>query len=124
MRSDSAFGGEIGLVHIGRREEKFLDARFSRWLQRVLLLAGGLPAMSLTQKLFTLFVSRATAEAMEAESRQWMTTCECGHEVSVWDRGGVRYKAAGNPRWRLRCSSCGKKSWHRVSKREADVTTP
>ena len=56
-------------------------------------------------------VPKPTAEAMEAESRAWLMTCsECGHSVSVWDAGGLRYKAAGEPRRRARCAGCGDKT--------------
>jgi hypothetical protein len=30
--------------------------------------------------------------------------------------GGIRYKAAGEARWRLRCPHCGQTGWHRVHK--------
>ena len=34
------------------------------------------------------------AAQAEAESRQWMIRCEaCGYEQSVWDAGGMRWKA-------------------------------
>jgi hypothetical protein len=57
---------------------------------------------------------RATA-AMEAESRAWMMQCpHCGFERSVWDAGGIRYKAAGSPRWYQRCASCGRRGWQKV----------
>jgi len=57
----------------------------------------------------------STAEAMEAESREWVMTCQrCGHEQSIWDAGGIRYKAAGEPVRRARCAGCGEKCAHRV----------
>lgn len=57
----------------------------------------------------------ALASRIEAESRQWMMQCRtCGHEVSVWDAGGIRYKASG-PVWRLgRCANCGRVGMLRV----------
>lgn len=74
-----------------------------------------------SQKLFTGLVSPATAARMEAESRQWMVQCpECGYERSVWEMGGVRYKATGTSRQRMRCPQCGKTSWHKVY-RQADA---
>lgn len=57
---------------------------------------------------------RATA-AMEAESRAWMVQCpHCGAERSVWDSGGIRYRAAGTSRLYRRCFACGKRGWHKV----------
>jgi hypothetical protein len=53
--------------------------------------------------------------AMEAESRSWIVECPaCHYGRSVWDMGGVRYRAAGNARQLLRCPQCGKTGWHRL----------
>ena len=55
--------------------------------------------------------------AMEAESRQWLTKCpNCGHTSNIWDIGGIRYKAYGNPRTGIWCSACGKLGMHTVTK--------
>lgn len=52
---------------------------------------------------------------MERESRQWMVQCTgCGHEISVWEAGGIRYRAKGTVRRLGRCSQCGKTSMLRV----------
>lgn len=48
------------------------------------------------------------AASMEQESRGWYMRCPCGAETSVWDMGGVRWKAAGNPVRNGRCASCGR----------------
>ena len=52
-------------------------------------------------------VSPSLMQRIEAESRSWLMQCQkCGHEISVWDAGGMRYKALG-PVWRLgRCVNC------------------
>jgi ribosomal protein S27E len=71
--------------------------------------------MSRTQRFFTRFAGAETAAAMEAHSRAWLVRCpNCGHERSIWELGGIRYKAAGNPRLRLTCPNCGKAGWHEV----------
>ena len=73
--------------------------------------------MSRTQRFFTRLAGAETAAAMEAHSRAWLLHCpDCGHERSIWDIGGIRYKAAGNPRTRtrMRCPKCGKTGWHKV----------
>ena len=45
---------------------------------------------------------------IEAESRQWMIQCpKCRHEVSVWDSGGMRYRARGTVYRFGRCRGCG-----------------
>jgi hypothetical protein len=54
---------------------------------------------------------------MEAESRAWKARCEvCRSERSVWDLGGIRWKAAGNPRRRLPCGNCGRVTWQVLGK--------
>jgi hypothetical protein len=75
--------------------------------------------MSGTQKLITRLVPRRWAESMEAESRTWMMRCPCGHEQSVWEAGGIRWKAAGNPRRRARCPGCGEVTWQQLYKKSA-----
>ena len=72
------------------------------------------------QKLFTGLVSPATAAKMQAESESWVYQCPyCGFERSVWDAGGVRYKAAGTARVLRRCPQCGRAAWQRVVRRAA-----
>lgn len=76
--------------------------------------------MSVIQKLFTAFLSPQAAADMEAESRSWMVRCpSCGHARSMWELGGIRWKAAGNPRRYLRCPQCEKSSWHTVARQGA-----
>jgi DNA-directed RNA polymerase subunit RPC12/RpoP len=73
--------------------------------------------MSGIQKLFTRLFARSAASkaAMEAESRSWMIRCPaCGYERSVWETGGVRYKAYGTSYQLRRCPHCGKLTWHKV----------
>ena len=63
------------------------------------------------------FMSPATKAAAEAESRQWIATCpNCGKATSIWDLGGLRYKAAGNPSRGMTCKACGKYGMHPVAK--------
>jgi hypothetical protein len=74
--------------------------------------------MSLVQRLVTALVPRSWAQAMEDESRAWTARCEtCGTERSVWDLGGIRWKAAGSPRRRLSCPECARTTWHRLQRR-------
>jgi hypothetical protein len=76
--------------------------------------------MTLIQKLVTTVLPRRWAAAIEADSRAWMARCPCGHEMSVWDAGGIRYKAAGNPVKLFPCPHCGP-TWHRLYKKPADA---
>jgi DNA-directed RNA polymerase subunit RPC12/RpoP len=73
--------------------------------------------MSRTQRFFTRFAGAETAAAMEAHSRAWLVQCpHCGFERSIWELGGIRYKAAGNPRMLGTCPNCGRRGWHKVHK--------
>jgi DNA-directed RNA polymerase subunit RPC12/RpoP len=73
--------------------------------------------MSAIQKLFTAFLSQKAAADLEAESRSWMVRCpSCSFERSIWELGGIRWKAAGNPRRYMRCPQCGKGGWHTISR--------
>lgn len=72
--------------------------------------------MSSIQKFLLTILPDAWAKSMEAESREWMHICPCGHARSSWELGGVRWGAAGKPRRLLMCPSCGKWNWHVVSR--------
>jgi len=73
--------------------------------------------MSFVQRLLTAMVPRSWAASMEAESRAWMARCEsCGTERSVWDLGGIRWKAAGDHLLWLKCPGCGRGRRHRLRK--------
>ena len=75
---------------------------------------------SLIQKLFKMFVSQATYAEMEKESRAWMIQCEkCKYENSVWELGGIRWKAAGKPKMYRLCANCGERGWHQLYKKTA-----
>jgi hypothetical protein len=76
-------------------------------------------AMSWVQTLVTNWLPAEWAAAMEAESRAWRMRCPCGREISVWDAGGIRYKAAGNPKRRFPCPHCGP-TWHTVYKKTVE----
>jgi hypothetical protein len=56
------------------------------------------------------------AEA-ESESRRWIAACPtCQSANSVWDVGGMRYKAAGKPIKLAQCPNCRKIRLHRFEK--------
>ena len=69
--------------------------------------------LSPAQRLLTLLLF-PFAGSMERESRSWMATCRCGHSKSIWERGGIRWLAAGEPRRLAFCDSCGGRTCHRV----------
>jgi RNase P subunit RPR2 len=73
--------------------------------------------LSRTQAVF-LKLSGKSAAAIERETREWFVVCQnCGHAVSVWDMGGIRYKAKGNQKTRKTCPSCGERGWHSYERR-------
>jgi DNA-directed RNA polymerase subunit RPC12/RpoP len=74
-------------------------------------------SMNAIQKFFTSILPKSSAQNMEDESRKWMLTCSsCGYKASVWELGGIRWKAYGNPQKYRRCPECGKFSWMTVTK--------
>ncbi|MEA2511593.1 MAG: hypothetical protein QOF01_4024 [Thermomicrobiales bacterium] len=76
-------------------------------------------ATSRFQRLIGRLVPRSWATAMEAESRDWLVRCPaCGFERSIWDLGGIRWKGRGTSWTWLRCPACGKRGWHKVSRRD------
>jgi|GEM_PF-1144679 len=78
--------------------------------------------MGTVQKLFKSVLPSNLAKSMEAESREWMVRCnDCGNEISVWDAGGIRWKASGNPIRRIKCPKCDKVSSHSVYKKNSSA---
>jgi len=77
--------------------------------------------MTLLQKILLAFLPVGKRAEAEAESRRWQMTCAaCGHARSVWDLGGLRWKAAGNPAAIRKCPACGTTGKHMLQKRSAN----
>lgn len=72
--------------------------------------------MNLVQSIFSKVMPRSVADRMEAESRAWKATCPCGCSLSIWERGGVRFEASGNPRQLLKCPECRHWTMHTVTR--------
>ena len=90
---------------------------WGRWLAGRLtqrLSKAKLTVMTFVQRFFSAVLPHSWATAMQAESRSWMVRCTCGYERSVWELGGIRWKAKGSPRRLMRCPQCGENSWHTV----------
>lgn len=84
--------------------------------------------MSTIQDLAKRWLPKSWADSMEQESRHWIIECpECGNFKSVWDAGGIRWKAKSyGKRIRTRCSQCGQTVWATVdyyAKLPEDETT-
>ena len=73
---------------------------------------------SLSQRIVLGLMPHRAAE-IERESREWLVICpHCGDSRSLWDLGGVRYKAASKgKRMGIRCPACGKRSMAKVERR-------
>jgi hypothetical protein len=73
------------------------------------------------RKILRLIMSEERFARMEAESRDWYWTCSsCGHEFSVWDAGGIRYRARGNPTRLVRCPMCETAAMLRLKRRSEE----
>lgn len=73
--------------------------------------------LSRTQRIVLGLMPGGWRASAEAESRQWVMTCpRCGATQSVWDGGGIRFKAKGRPWIRARCGSCGERSMQRLER--------
>jgi len=69
--------------------------------------------MSSSQRIITLLLF-PFARSIRRHSESWLLSCPCGFTESVWDRGGIRWLASGEPRLYSTCSSCANRTWHRV----------
>jgi hypothetical protein len=66
--------------------------------------------MTLIQRLVVSLLPKRWSDAIRTESQSWLLSCSvCGVTRSVWDMGGIRYKAASTGRrvvvW---CGQCKK----------------
>ncbi len=55
--------------------------------------------------------------AVREGTKRWLLECPCGFRRDLWDAGGVRYMAAGEPRRLAWCPGCRKATWHRLRKK-------
>ncbi len=72
--------------------------------------------LSLAQKITKFFASASLFEKMKADSMLYRFTCACGKETSIWEIGGIRYKAYGKPTTGVKCPHCGKFSMRKIYK--------
>ena len=70
--------------------------------------------MTFIQHLLTAVLPKAWAEDMRAESLIWMMRCTCDFERSIWEIGGIRWKAKGSAQRLWVCPRCGQRTWHTV----------
>lgn len=79
--------------------------------------------LSGVQRMLQRRTSPELFAAMERESRLWMAECpNCRADTSIWELGGTRYRAMGEPRKRMRCPKCGQTGFMRVHWTGGDPT--
>ena len=86
-----------------------------KWSSFRVFWSGDEPAPPVHDAQLSFLGAEARAKA-EEESKHWMAECpHCHQKTSIWDLGGVRYKAAGDGSWAAyRCTHCGKLGWHHI----------
>jgi RNase P subunit RPR2 len=67
--------------------------------------------MTFIQKLIISILPEQWSADIRAETKSWVLTCpNCGAVQSVWDLGGVRFKAASVGKSVLtKCAQCGQR---------------
>jgi hypothetical protein len=73
--------------------------------------------MAAGHRFLKLILPARAYAAVKAGTKQWLRECPCGHKDDLWDAGGVRYKACGEPRRLIRCHHCGRITWHKIRKK-------
>lgn len=73
--------------------------------------------MSILQKIAKFLLPASLFARIESESKQWYSICNCGYEFNVWELGGMRSMALGNPTKLKQCPGCGKIALRTLHKR-------
>ena len=76
--------------------------------------------MSSSHKILKRFLTRKMYEAVKAGTKKWLLECICGYKRDLWELGGIRYKAVGEPKRLIKCPKCGKVTWHTIRKKHAN----
>lgn len=72
--------------------------------------------MSFIQRIVKTILPRNWGESIETESREWMISCPCGYSRSIWDIGGIRWKAKGVRTVFMMCRQCRERTMHKISR--------
>ena len=72
--------------------------------------------MNRLQKIILSLFSPQKITEIQDESQRWHMICpRCGWKISVWDAGGIRWKATSyRKKTRGRCGGCGQSVWFAV----------
>jgi len=73
--------------------------------------------MMAARNIFMWFLGPKGRANAEWESRHWLAECpNCHTQTSIWDLGGMRYKASGDGSWAgYTCRACGKWGMHHIT---------
>ena len=63
---------------------------------------------------------RRAYRALCEGTKNCLIECPCGARRDVWEAGGIRYKAAGEPRQFGSCAACGKATWQKVRRKREE----
>ena len=75
--------------------------------------------MNRMQRLVKFLAPKSLFARMEAESKAWFLECPCGWSISVWDAGGIRFKATTTKKKTLgKCPACEKMQWFSFKRME------
>ena len=73
--------------------------------------------MASARDIILALMPRGWRASAEAATRAWQVTCpSCGAADSLWNLGGLRWKASGSKSWLRRCGACGKTGWHTITR--------
>lgn len=72
-------------------------------------------------RILRALLSENAFRAVREGTRQWLIECPCGHKDDFWQRGGVRFKAVGEPRHWTGCPDCKQATWHRVRRKTEEA---
>lgn len=75
--------------------------------------------MKFMQKLVTTLLPKAWAADLKAESERWWCICPtCGSSRSIWEVGGIRYKAVSTGKQSLIwCTQCQRPQMMAIEKK-------
>jgi uncharacterized Zn finger protein len=77
--------------------------------------------MTFMQRLVMTLMPQQWAAAIRAESQEWLLSCSgCGISRSVWEVGGIRFKASSaGKRVLVWCKECGQLRWMSLERQRA-----
>ena len=73
--------------------------------------------MAAMQRFLRFILPARALEAVRQGTKLWLAECPCGYKRDLWDSGGVRYKAAGNPLSLSYCPECDRNRMFLIRKK-------